>query len=97
MNEKIMKLSGMLVTSAARAGFKKAFGKEKKVYAIGKRHKKRKKTPDLTALLILSAVFPILSERPLIRIRKPLRGDLFTMLLLYSWVRKRRVRPVRVF
>ena len=97
MEEYAKKLSGMLITGAARAGFRKVFGKKKKVRAVGKGRKRRKNSPGLTALLLISAVFPIMSERPLIRIRKPLRGDLFTMLLLYSWARKRLTRPVRVF
>lgn len=88
MNETMARLAGRVFVGAARAGAKKLFGRRKKVHALGKPKRGRKKLPTLTALLLLSAVFPILSDRPLLRIRRPFRGDLFTTLLLLSWMRR---------
>ena len=88
MSEVVTQLAGRAFVGAARAGAKKLFGRKKKVHALGKPKKGRKKIPTLTALLLLSAVFPILSDRPFLRIRRPFRGDLFTTLLLLSWLRR---------
>ncbi len=98
MNSTVAKLSGRIAASAVRAGMRKALGKKRKVHALGKKAaKRRKKMPTLTALLLLSAVFPILSDRPLLRIRRPFRGDLFTTLLLISWAVNHKKRPARAF
>ncbi len=96
MNEQLTRLAGRAFVAGARAGAKRLFGRRKKVHALGKPKKGRKKMPTLTALLLLSAVFPILSDRPFLRIRRPFRGDLFTTLLLLSWLRRSAGREARV-
>ena len=88
MSENMTRLAGRVFVGAARAGAKKLFGRRKKVHALGKPRRKGRKGSAFTALLLLSAVFPILSDRPLLRIRRPFRGDLFTTLLLLSWLRR---------
>lgn len=66
------------------------FGGARQVRAVGKKRKRAKHSIARTGRLLL-AVFPLIGEHPLIRVRKPFRGSMLGIYLWYRILQNRKI------